>query len=89
MGVNVGSKLVGDRSVQSRLKEVKVTETQFADNAALHTTSKAAFESAAAEYEEVTSDFRLKMSVEKTKEMAVGQEVDVTPVQVKGTVWIL
>ena len=51
MGVNVlykhGRKLVGDGSVKSRLKEVKVTETQFADDAALDATSKVAFESAA------------------------------------------
>ena len=39
VGVNVlykhGRKLVGDRSVKSRLKEAKVTEAQFADDAAL------------------------------------------------------
>ena len=32
----------------------------------------------------MASDFGLQLSVEKTKGMAVGQEVDVTPVQVKG-----
>ena len=49
VGMNVlykhGRKLVGDRSVKFRLKEVKVTETQFADDAALYATSKVAFES--------------------------------------------
>ena len=60
-----------------------MTETQFADDAALYATSKVAFESAAAGYEEVASDFGLQLSVEKTKGMAVGQEVDATPVQVK------
>ena len=64
---------------------MKVTETQFADDAALYATSKVAFESAAAAgYEKVASDFRVQLSLEKTKGMAVGQEVDVTPVQVKG-----
>ena len=68
-----------------KLKKVKVTETQFADDAALYATSKVAFESAAAAgYEKVASDFRVQLSVEKTKGMAVGQEVDVTQVQVKG-----
>ena len=43
-----------------------------------------AFGSAAEGYEEVASDFGLPLSVEQTKGMAVGQEVDVTPVQVKG-----
>ena len=41
-GVNVqykfGRKLVGDRTAMSRLKEVRVTETQFADDAALYST---------------------------------------------------
>lgn len=82
-----GRKLVGDRMAKSRLNELRVTETQFADDAALYTTSRGAFESAAAGYEEVASDFGLKLSVEKTKGMVVGQEVDehdAAPVQVEG-----
>ena len=34
-----GRKLVGDRTAKARLSEVKVTETQFADDAALYTPS--------------------------------------------------
>ena len=90
-GVNVlykhGRKLVGDRTAKSRLKEVKVTETQFADDAALYATTHGAFESAAVGYEEVAKDFRLKLNMEKTKGMVVGQvieENDVAPVQVEG-----
>ena len=35
-------KLVGDRTPKAQLSEVKVTEIQFVDNAALHTTSQQA-----------------------------------------------
>lgn len=66
---------------------MKVTDTQFANDAALYVTTSGAFESAAVGYEEVVRDFGLKLSVEKTKEMVVGQELeeyDVAPVQVKG-----
>ena len=42
-GVNAlykhGRKLVGDRTAKSRLNEVKMKETQFADDAALYATS--------------------------------------------------
>ena len=39
-----GRKLVGDRTAKSRLQEVKVTETQFADDAALYSTAREGFE---------------------------------------------
>ena len=64
-----GRKLVGDRTTKLRLNEMRVTETQFADDAALYATTRGAFESAAAGYEEVADDFGLKLSVEKTKGM--------------------
>ena len=38
MQYKFGRKLVGDRTAMSRLKEVRVTETQFADDAALYST---------------------------------------------------
>ena len=51
-GVNVlykhGSKLVGDRTATARLSEVTVTETQFADDAGLYTTSQHSFETTTA-----------------------------------------
>ena len=40
-----GRKLVGDRTVKSRLNEIKVTESQFADDTALYSMSRDAFES--------------------------------------------
>ena len=79
-----GRKLVSDRTAKSRLNVVRVTETQFADDAALYATSREAFESVAAGYEQVASDFGLKLSVEKTKRLIVKEEVDLAPVQVQG-----
>ena len=56
--------MVGSWTTKSRLNEMRVTETQFADDAALYATTRGAFESAAAG---VADDFGLKLSVQKTK----------------------
>ena len=56
----------------------------IADDAALYATTRGAFESAAVGYEEVADDFGLKLSVEKTKGMIVGDKMDVASIQVKG-----
>ena len=41
-----GRKLVGDRTAKSRLNWIKITESQFVDDAAIYATSRGAFESA-------------------------------------------
>ena len=82
-----GKKLVGDRTAKSRLNEVRVTESQFADDAALYTTSRDSFEYAAAEFVKVASEWRLTVSTGKTKGMVIGNNVDdsdVRPVPVEG-----
>ena len=82
-----GKKLVGDRTAKSRLNEVRVTESQFADDAALYTTSRDSFESAAAEFVKVASEWGLTVSTGKTKGMVIGNNVDdsdVRPVPVEG-----
>ena len=82
-----GRKLVGDRTGKSRLSEIRVTESQFADDVALYTTSRDSFESVAAEFVEVASEWGLTVSTEKKKGMVVGKglnESDVRPVQVEG-----
>ena len=90
-GLNVlyklGRKLVGDRTAMSRLKEVRVTERQFADDAALYSTSRSSFVRSATGFATAAKDWGLTVSTAKTKEMAVGQsldENDVSPVQVNG-----
>ena len=82
--VSCDRKLVGERTAKSRLSEMRVTETQFADDAELYATTSGALESAAAGYDEVADNFGLLLSVEKTKEIVVGNEMDVASVQVKG-----
>ena len=82
-----GRKLVGDRTAKSRLSEMRVTESQFADDVALYATFRDSFESVAAEFVKVTSEWGLTVSTEKTKGMVVGEglnESDVRPVQVEG-----
>ena len=82
-----GRKLVGDRTAKSRLSEMRVTESQFADDVALYATSRDSFESVAAEFVKVASEWGLTVSTEKTKRMVVGEglnESDVRPVQVEG-----
>ena len=90
-GVNVlykhGRKLVGDRTTKSRLSEIRVTESQFADDVALCATSPDSFESVAVEFVKVASEWGLTVSTEKTKGMVVGEglnESDDRPVQVEG-----
>ena len=78
--------MVGDRTAKSRLSEMRVTESQFADDVALYATSRDSFESVAAEFVKVSSEWGLTVSTEKTKGMVVGEglnESDVRPVQVE------
>ena len=91
VGVSVlykhGRKLVGDRTAKFRLSEMRVTESQFADDVALYATSRDSFESVAAEFVKLASEWGLTVSTEKTKGMVVGEglnESDVRPVQVEG-----
>ena len=50
-----GRKLVGNRTAKARLSKVKVTETQFADDAALYTPSRYRFELSTASFVKVAS----------------------------------
>ena len=90
-GVNVlykiGRKLVGDRTAKSRLKEARVTETQFADDTALYSMSSSGFVALATGFVATAKDWGLTVSTTKTKAMIVDQslhESDMRPVQVDG-----
>ena len=90
-GVNVrykhGRKLVGDRTAKSRLAEVRVKESQFADDTAAYATTRDALEQAAREFIHTTEDWGTTVNINKTKGMAVGchlEDSDVAPVQVEG-----
>ena len=82
-----GRNLVGDRTAKARLSEVKVTETQFADDATLYTPSRQSFETSTASFVKVASEWGLTVSTEKTKGMVVGEGLDehnTSSVQVEG-----
>ena len=82
-----GRKLVGDRTAKSRLCVVRVTESEFADDVALYTSSRDCLESVAKKFVEEASKWGLTVSIEKTKGMAVGERLsdeDIAPVQVEG-----
>ena len=72
------------RRYTKNAEEVKLNECQFADDAALLTTSKRGAEQVTNEYMHVAKDFGLTLSIPKTKVMAVGREVtseDRTPLK--------
>ena len=80
-----GRKLVGDRTAKSRLQEAGVTESQFADDVAVYTISRAAFRMATAKFVSTAAEWGLTVSLEKTKGLAMGKHLepsDVLPVQV-------
>ena len=70
--------------IPKNAEEVKLNECQFADDAALLTTSKRGAEQVTNEYMHVAKNFGLTLSIVKTKVMAVGREVtseDRTPMK--------
>ena len=86
----IARKLVGDRTAKSRLSEVRVTESQFADDVAVYATTREAFEIATTEFVSAASKFGLTVSIQKTKGLAVGRQLtprDQAPVQLEeGTI---
>ena len=75
-----------DRTAKSRLGVVRVTDSQFADDAALYARSRTTLGSAC-KFVSGASAWGLTVITEKTKGMAMGEELsneDVAPVQVEG-----
>ena len=68
--------LVGDRIAKSRLKEVRRTESQFADDTAAYATTGSAFEQATGEFTHTVEDWEMTVSIDKTKGMVVGSHVE-------------
>ena len=66
-----GRKLVGDRTAQSRLNEIKVTESQCADDTALYSMSRDAFESTTQKFINAATHWGLTVSIHKTKGMSI------------------
>ena len=68
--------VVGDRTAKGKLLSSTVTESQFADDAALYATSRPAFEAMTSSFITCASSWGLTVSVKKTKGMAVGESAD-------------
>ena len=79
-----GRKLVGDRTAKSRLDEVRVFESQFADDVAVYATTREAFERATLEVLHAASVWGLTISIPKTKGLIMGRHLtptDMAPIQ--------
>ena len=90
-GVNVrykhGRKLVSDRTAKSRLQEVRITESQFADDVAVYATTREAFEDATSVFIRTAAEWGLTVSIEKTKGLVMGRHLqpsDKLPMQLDG-----
>ena len=70
-----GRKLVGDRAAKLKLVVVRATESQFADDVALYSSSRSDFEMAARKFVEVAKKWGLTISTQKTKGIVKGEEV--------------
>ena len=70
----IGRKLVGDRTAKSRLSQCTITESQFADDAALYTHSVTDMDAAAALFVTVATQFGLTVSFGKTKCMVINAD---------------
>ena len=78
-----GHKLVGDRTIKSQLLLDMITESQFADDAALYATSEQKFQTVAQSFVSVASSWGLTVGQVKTKGMMISNEssfVDGVPV---------
>ena len=67
----MGRKLVGDRTAKSRLQSATLTESQFADDAALYTTSHHHLTALANEFVGCASSWGLTVSISKRKALCV------------------
>ena len=82
-----GGKLVGDRTAKCRLREVRVTESKFADDVAVYTATREMLEEVVGEFVRTAADWGLTVSLEKTKLLAMGKQLkpeDNLPVQLDG-----
>ena len=83
----IGRKLVGDRTAKSRLLEINMTESQFADDVSVYTATREALEQVGAEFVSTAVNWGLTVSLEKTKLLTLGMQLkpeDNLPVQLDG-----
>ena len=68
----IGRRLVGDRTAKARLEGIKITESKFADDAALYAVTRQAVERVAVTFVTIAAGWGLTVSLEKTKMMSLG-----------------
>ena len=66
---------MGDRTAKGRLLGVRVTESKFADNAAVYATTREVLEQAAEEFVRTAVSWGLTVSLDNTKLLAVREAV--------------
>ena len=69
---SIGRALVGDRTGKSRLTASSITESQFADDASLYTSSCSNLNTMACKFVAAAERWGLPTSIRKTKGMAMG-----------------
>ena len=80
-------KLVGDRTAKSRLLEINMTESQFADDVAVYAATREALEQVAAKFVNTTVNWGRTVNLEKTKLLTLGKQLkpeENLPVQLDG-----
>ena len=77
----MGRKLVGDRTAKTRLEATVITESKFADDAALYAVTRPAVERVAVTFVATAAGWGLTVSLEKTKLMSMGSPGDNVPIQ--------
>ena len=78
----IGRRLVGDRTAKSHLDSTSITESQFADDAALYTTSFPHLAVMSDEFVSCGSRWGLTVSIEKTKALIVNSPEQVPPSEI-------
>ena len=84
MKYNIGQRLVGDRTAKIRFSSANITESQFADDAAIYSVNRSVFEESSKKFVRTPSEWGLSVSTEKTKGLAVDiirDEDKTTPIQ--------
>ena len=78
---------MGDRTAKSRLLEINMTKSQFADDVAVYAATREALEQVAAEFVNTPANWGLIVSLEKTKLLTLGKQLkpeENLPVQLDG-----
>ena len=84
----MGRKLVGDRTDKARFEEVVITESKFADDAALFVVTRQAVERVAGSFVAIAAGWDLTVSFEKTKMMSMRSPENNLPIQLDAGVMV-